>query len=143
MAALHPMTRFLFRWSAKQKAFAPNSLGVRLPVDGGSLSVDNFDCTKTKEISVTLPWPAWLCRPDGQLCLASALAISDEVSTFGMAAWDKLLRHIENLFNERVSDGLRRGDGGHSSFDATSLSVVPHLGAGAERDESAKRVPDF
>ena len=86
------MTRFLFRWSAKQKAFAPNFLGVRLPVDGGSLSVDKFDCTKTKEISVTLPWPAWLCRPDGQLCLASALAISDEVSTFGMAAWDKSLR---------------------------------------------------
>ena len=39
-----------------------------------------------------MPWPAWLCRENGQVCLASALAVCDETSTFAMGAWDKSLR---------------------------------------------------
>ena len=83
--SLHPVTNFLFRLSSKSKSFGASFLGLRLPIDGGELRVDRFNDTS---ISTTLPLPAWLCRPDGQLCLAGFLAMADEVSTFGMGAWD-------------------------------------------------------
>ena len=83
--SLHPVTNFLFRLSSKSKSFGASFLGLRLPVDGGELRIDRFNDIS---ISTTLPLPAWLCRPDGQLCLAGFLAMADEVSTFGMGAWD-------------------------------------------------------
>ena len=83
--SLHPVTNFLFRLSSKSKSFGASFLGLRLPVDGGELRVDRLNDTS---ISTTLPLPAWICRPDGQLCLAGFLAMADEVSTFGMGAWD-------------------------------------------------------
>ena len=83
---LHPVTNFFFRLSAKTSSFGASFLGLRLPIDGGELRVDRLN---DASISATLPWPSWLCRADGQMCLASFLAMLDEVSTFGMGAWDK------------------------------------------------------
>lgn len=85
MTALQLVMRTLFRVSARRRSFGADMLGLRLPEDGGSVSVDHFD---SNQCSMTFNWPAWLCRADGQLCLASALAVCDEASTFGMAAWD-------------------------------------------------------
>ena len=36
-----------------------------------------------------MPYPAWAARPDNALCLPTALALADEISTFaGFALWD-------------------------------------------------------
>ena len=75
----------MFRFSARANSFGANMLGLRLADDGGAVHVDRFD---SDGFALTLPWPAWLSRPDGRVCLASALAICDEVTTFGMAAYD-------------------------------------------------------
>ncbi|EOD14153.1 hypothetical protein EMIHUDRAFT_212187 [Emiliania huxleyi CCMP1516] len=61
-------------------------LGLTLPLDGGGLRFRQLD----KEQSVlSLPLPDWSVRADGTLCLATALALHDEISTYGgMAPWD-------------------------------------------------------
>lgn len=62
-------------------------LGLILPRDGGSLRMRHLD-DSTSEWS--LPWPRWACRRDGHLSLGAALAIADEVSSYGaMACWDR------------------------------------------------------
>ena len=62
-------------------------LGLILPRDGGSLRMRHLD-DSTSEWS--LPWPRWACRHDGHLSLGAALAIADEVSSYGaMACWDR------------------------------------------------------
>ena len=146
MATLHPMTRGLFRISSRNKAFGANFLGVRLPIDGGAMSVDEFSKTS---IAVTLPWPEWLCRTDKQVDLAAALAIQDEVSTFGMCTWDKLHRpgvsvtlsaqraaSAEIAAGEPITFASRLIKGGHSlawihlevlKADGTLLMTGRHL----------------
>lgn len=110
MTTLHLVTRTLFRVSALRRSFGADMLGLRLPEDGGSVRVDHFD---SNQCSMTFNWPAWLCRADGQLCLASALAACDEASTFGLAAWDA--RHRPGvsvtLSGQRVSHApVRAGE---------------------------------
>jgi len=83
------MTAALFRMTSRSSSFGGTLLGLRFAETGGAAAIDHLDATS---ISVLLPWPAWLCRDDGQLCLSAALAIADETSTFGMASWDKQLR---------------------------------------------------
>ena len=61
-------------------------LGLILPADGGRLRYRQLD---DRQSVVTAPWPAWAARKDGALCLATALALHDEISTYGgMACWD-------------------------------------------------------
>lgn len=86
---LHPFTRAFFRVGARRGAFGANHLGLRLPLDGGKLVVNELTATS---FSASLQWPAWLCRADKRLCLAAALAANDELSTFAMGRWDKLHR---------------------------------------------------
>jgi len=62
-------------------------LGLRLPQEGGSLDIRRIDETSSL-ISSTVP--PWLCNADGRVCLAGAMALVDEVSTYGaIVPWDK------------------------------------------------------
>ena len=61
-------------------------LGLVLPQDGGELRLRRLTATSSE---VTMPYPAWAARPDNALCLPTALALADEISTFaGFALWD-------------------------------------------------------
>lgn len=63
-----------------------SALGLILSRDGGKLTPKQIDATTTEW---TCPYPAWAARPDGKLCLATALALADEISSYGgMACWD-------------------------------------------------------
>ena len=84
---VHLCTRAMFRYSSRVNSFGATHLGLRLPEDGGSVTF-NHVAVDDKCISLSFAWPQWLGRPDGQLCMASALAVCDEASTFGMAALD-------------------------------------------------------
>ena len=61
-------------------------LGLVLAQDGGELRLRRLTATSSE---VTMPYPAWAARPDNALCLPTALALADEISTFaGFALWD-------------------------------------------------------
>ena len=61
-------------------------LGLVLAQDGGELRFSRLTATSSE---VTVPYPAWAARPDNALCLPTALALADEISTFaGFALWD-------------------------------------------------------
>lgn len=89
---MHPMVRTLFRMTSLTESFGGAFLGLRLPETGGGVDAATVDHLDSSSIAVTLPWPAWLTRADGQICLAAALALADETSTFGMGSWDKHIR---------------------------------------------------
>ena len=91
-SSAHPMTRMLFRMTSRSNSFGAAFLGLRVPEAGGGANAATVSHMDSTSIAVSLPWPAWLSRADGQMCLAAALAIADETSTFGMAAWDAQLR---------------------------------------------------
>ena len=48
--------------------------------DAGSLEIRKIEKDRS-EIAATIP--AWCCTADGRLCLSSAVALFDEISTFG------------------------------------------------------------
>jgi len=62
-------------------------LGLTLPQLGGKVDIRHVD----KERSVVAcTVPKWLCNADGRLCLSSAVALFDEISTFaGVVPWDR------------------------------------------------------
>ena len=61
-------------------------LGLVVAQDGGELRFRRLTATSSE---VTVPYPAWAARPDNVLCLPTALALADEISTFaGFALWD-------------------------------------------------------
>jgi len=62
-------------------------LGLRLPRFGGHLDIRQVDAASS-EIASTVP--AWLCGQDGRVGLAGAVALFDEISTFGgVVPWDQ------------------------------------------------------
>lgn len=62
------------------------TLGLTLQRDGGSLMPHRIDGAATHW---SVPWPQWAARSDGKLCVAAALALADEISSYGgMACWD-------------------------------------------------------
>ena len=64
-----------------------NTLGLVLQRDGGKLKPHRIDDRATHW---SVPYPPWATRKDGRLCLATALALADEVSSYGgMACWDE------------------------------------------------------
>ena len=66
------------------------ALGLILQRDGGRLTPVRMDSAATEW---QMPWPNWAARSDGKLCLATALALADEISSYGgMACWDKKRR---------------------------------------------------
>jgi acyl-coenzyme A thioesterase PaaI-like protein len=132
LAALPPITRELFRVTGQTNSFGAAFLGLRFAETGGSCTVDHFD---SSSISVTVPWPAWLLRADGQLCLAGALAIADETSTFGMAAWDKQIRAGVSV----SLSGQRCTSSSSSSSSSSSFSSPKPIEAG-ERITFASRL---
>ena len=76
-------------------------LGLVLPQDGGELRLRRLTATSSE---VTMPYPAWAARPDNALCLPTALALADEISTFaGFALWDP--RHLYNRCGEEAVEG--------------------------------------
>ena len=89
---MHPMVRTLFRMTSLTDSFGGAFLGLRLPETGGGADAATVDHLDSSSIAVSLPWPAWLAREDGQICLAAALALADETSTFAMGSWDKQIR---------------------------------------------------
>lgn len=61
-------------------------LGLRLPRFGGRLDIRDVG-PESSEIAATVP--PWLCNADGRVCLAAAVALFDEISTFGgVVPWD-------------------------------------------------------
>ena len=61
-------------------------LGLVLRADGGGL---RFHELNERQSIISCPWPRWAARADGALCLPTALAMHDEISTYGgMACWD-------------------------------------------------------
>jgi len=63
-------------------------LGLVLAQDCGERELRFRHLTATWS-EVTVPYPAWAARPDNALCLPTALALADEISTFaGFALWD-------------------------------------------------------
>ena len=100
--AAYPASRFMFRLSSRLNAFGPSRLGLRLQEDGGDGVVNHID---ERSIAITLPTPAWLSRADGLLPMAASLATLDEISSFGMVAWDERLRGgvTVTLAGERTS----------------------------------------
>ena len=66
------------------------TLGLILNRDGGKLTPRRIDDAATEW---SVPWPQWASRSDGKLCLATALALADEVSSYGgMSCWDNRCR---------------------------------------------------
>ena len=67
-----------------------STLGLILQRDGGRLQPHRIDANATHW---SMPWPNWATRSDGKLCLGAALALADEISSYGgMACWDKNAR---------------------------------------------------
>ncbi|MGB1593115.1 MAG: hypothetical protein ACPIOQ_10210 [Promethearchaeia archaeon] len=91
MLSRKDLTRMIWRYAnTSPDGWFGYHLGLRLAEFGGTLDIRRVDALES-EVATTVP--KGMCNPDGRVCLAAAVALADEVSTFaGVVPWDKRCR---------------------------------------------------
>jgi hypothetical protein len=80
-----------WKYSARSKAGTfGRLLGLHPREDGGLLDIREITSDRSVIATVIRPW---CCRSDGRLCLSAAVALFDEISTYGgTVVWDRSAR---------------------------------------------------